>query len=479
MKARMGLVIWLLLVACNAPPAEPLPKIPQNQAPQIDHLELSPASGVAPMPTKLSWALTNPDNQTLRCMVDFDGDGAADLLVANCGNFSQDYTYAQPGNYTLKLRLEDSHGAVVEQTQQVEVQPNSSPVIKSFSASVAAGRVPLPVSYRWNISDPNGDPLTCKLDVNNTGTFEYVIPNCDSSLSRSFSFVNPSDYFARLRVEDSRGAAVEKVLETPVYAAPNQYDITLRINGPISDSVRLAFDNARKFWSQAITKSLTFEPSFSISANACLGNFPAFKGPVNNLLIDVQVVPIDGLGGVRGQAGACRTHGDSFLTLYGIMQFDSADLEDIAQQGLLNRLILHEMGHVLGFGTLWDFKRSLIVGAGAAGACGSNPVFVGSNALREWQALGGSGNVPLENSGGAGTCNAHWKESSFGNELMTGFLNPGSNPVSRLTLASLEDLGYSVNYAASESYTLPVGVSSLSLEQRFPVKLIRPVGVWR
>jgi hypothetical protein len=38
---------------------------------------------------------------------------------------------------------------------------------------------------------------------------------------------------------------------------------------------------------------------------------------------------------------------------------------------------------------------------------------------------------------------------------MTGFLNMGLNPLSRLTVGSLEDLGYAVNYTAADPYTLP------------------------
>ena len=34
--------------------------------------------------------------------------------------------------------------------------------------------------------------------------------------------------------------------------------------------------------------------------------------------------------------------------------------------------------------------------------------------------------------------------SVFGNELMTGFLNAGRNPLSRLTIAALQDMGYEV-----------------------------------
>ena len=40
----------------------------------------------------------------------------------------------------------------------------------------------------------------------------------------------------------------------------------------------------------------------------------------------------------------------------------------------------------------------------------------------------------------------------MGSELMTGFLNSGLNPLSGITIATLEDLGYSVDYSTAESY---------------------------
>ena len=42
----------------------------------------------------------------------------------------------------------------------------------------------------------------------------------------------------------------------------------------------------------------------------------------------------------------------------------------------------------------------------------------------------------------------HFRESVFGNELLTGFLNEGANPISAVTVGSLQDLGYGVNYNA-------------------------------
>jgi hypothetical protein len=114
------------------------------------------------------------------------------------------------------------------------------------------------------------------------------------------------------------------------------------------------------------------------------------------------------------------------------------------------------MGHVLGIGTIWQ-SRGLLSGAGT-----SNPRFVGSQAVAAYNAIFGTSatGVPVENTGGGGTRDSHWRESIFGNELMTGFLNGGSNPLSRVTVASLADLGYVVNLNAADNYTPPGGGGS-------------------
>src|SRR5215207_4498866 len=63
--------------------------------------------------------------------------------------------------------------------------------------------------------------------------------------------------------------------------------------------------------------------------------------------------------------------------------------------------------------------------------------------------------IPVENSGGSGTRDSHWRESTFNNELMTGFLDSGANPLSRMTIGSLEDFGYTVDYGAADGYNIP------------------------
>ena len=43
----------------------------------------------------------------------------------------------------------------------------------------------------------------------------------------------------------------------------------------------------------------------------------------------------------------------------------------------------------------------------------------------------------------------------FRTELMSGFIAEPGNPMSRMTVASLMDLGYEVRLTAAEPYTLP------------------------
>ena len=63
--------------------------------------------------------------------------------------------------------------------------------------------------------------------------------------------------------------------------------------------------------------------------------------------------------------------------------------------------------------------------------------------------------VPVENRGGDGTRDSHWRETVFQQELMTGWVGDKPNPMSRLTVASLSDIGYKVDISKADRYSLP------------------------
>jgi hypothetical protein len=99
-----------------------------------------------------------------------------------------------------------------------------------------------------------------------------------------------------------------------------------------------------------------------------------------------------------------------------------------------------------GIGTLWATT-------GATGTSGQNCPYRGPKANAEFEAISGCSVVPTEQDFGAGTRCGHWDEDCMGDELMTGFADAGSNPLSRITVASLEDIGYDVDYSSADSYT--------------------------
>jgi Leishmanolysin len=182
---------------------------------------------------------------------------------------------------------------------------------------------------------------------------------------------------------------------------------------------------------------------------------------LNGLIIYASIDSIDGRGKILAQSGPCYyLDSTDFRTILGVMKFDSADINSLAGSGNLQEVITHEMLHVLGFGSFWDasFKNLLINDNTTAVA------YIGFGGTAGCKAIGApitcANSVPVEGTqGGPGTLYSHWRESTFGNELMTGFLNGGTNPLSQMTVRSFEDLGYTVNPAGADPYTPPAGTA--------------------
>lgn len=242
------------------------------------------------------------------------------------------------------------------------------------------------------------------------------------------------------------------------------FTIDVRFLGGLTDAQKDAFKGAADRWVRMIVGDL---PSVLVNGEL-----------VDDILILAQGTAIDGPGRILGQAGPRElrpaTAGNAaHLPVTGIMSFDTADLKKMEQEGTLQDVITHEMGHVLGIGTLWRTK-SLLKRADT-----TNPTFVGKNAKREYGKLLSGNNrstaVPVENEGGQGTRGSHWRESVFVNELMSGFIDGSGNPISRMTVASLQDLGYVVDMDAAEPYSLPdlhsIAASGLLMERTTPLAM--------
>ena len=220
------------------------------------------------------------------------------------------------------------------------------------------------------------------------------------------------------------------------------YKIEVRFLGGLNTAQKNAFKAAADRWATVIVGDL---PSVRVDGEV-----------IDDLLILAQGTDIDGPRGILGQAGPTHIRPASagkykFLPVKGTMSFDTADLKAMQQDGTLKDVITHEMGHVIGIGTIWE-RKGLLKDVGQP-----TVRFVGKNARKEFGKLKKSkaADVPVENTGGPGTADGHWRESVFRNELMSGFIAAPNNPLSRLTVASLLDLGYEVDLSKDEPYKLP------------------------
>jgi hypothetical protein len=231
----------------------------------------------------------------------------------------------------------------------------------------------------------------------------------------------------------------------------SQYTIDLRILGSMSPSQAQSFQLARDRLQRLIVGDL---PNIPVNrpAGDCLPNQPAMNETIDDLVIFAEVVAIDGPGMILGQAGPCVVRSSGNLPLIGIMQFDVADLTNLENQGLLQFVILHEMLHVTGFGSIWSSLGLL------SGSATTDPFFTGSQAIAAFNSIGGNvfvGNkVPVEGTGGPGTRNSHWRETVFKAELMTGFLNNGANPLSTVTANALADMGYAIDESEADPFAI-------------------------
>jgi hypothetical protein len=241
-------------------------------------------------------------------------------------------------------------------------------------------------------------------------------------------------------------------------APASAYKIELRFFGrTLTASQQTLFTNAKARLESIITGTVP-----PVNAN---GADPATCGAtgvaklteiISGLVIYASIDSIDGRGKILAEAGPCyiRTNNGQkdYRTSIGILKIDSADINTLAGSGNLQQVIMHEMMHVVGFGTFWDTtSTNLLINYGA------NVSYIGAGGIAGCKAIGGNDvcatSVPVEGSQGSeGTVNSHWRESTFGNELMTGFLNSGTNPLSVMSIRSLEDLGYTVNSAVADAY---------------------------
>jgi hypothetical protein len=195
-----------------------------------------------------------------------------------------------------------------------------------------------------------------------------------------------------------------------------------------------------------------------VAAGACAEGQPLVTDIIDDVRIYVEIVSIDGPGGAVASAGPCVTRGLSMLPVLGMMRFDSADLTHLDSTGNLVNVVIHEMGHVLGIGTIWPLFE-LLVNASLPSNANADTHYAGPLAIAAFDDAGGTtyaggAKVPVENTAEQGSADGHWRESVLAEEIMTPFLNFGQpEPLSAISVQSLADVGYQIDISQADPFS--------------------------
>jgi PKD repeat protein len=371
------------------------------------------------------------------------------------------------GAHTIRLIATDSQAAADTATVTVTV---SAPANQAPTVGFTSSCTNLVCDFTDTSTDPDGTVVGWSWDFGNG--------EVSSQQSPQHTYAVGGPYTVSLVVTDDDAAtsspATEEIsLSSPLLAG---YQIEVRESPGVTltASQRTAVDNAAARWESLVTGDLSPVPY--VGTPGCTADVPALNETIDDLVIYLEFVPIDGPSGVLGSAGPCLIRGSGNLPLLGGMRFDTADLANLEAQGRLEDVIVHEMGHVLGIGTLWNLFGLLNDPTDPSPAAINDTWFSGTAATAAFNAIGGAGYtggaiVPLENDNvtyGAGSLNGHWRESVFSNELMSPAIGFGANPLSVVTSESLADLGYAVSSSGADPLTL-----SFSLVESEPSPVIR------
>ncbi len=213
-----------------------------------------------------------------------------------------------------------------------------------------------------------------------------------------------------------------------------EFDIRMDFSGELSYSQQEIFYSAEELWEYYI-----------------IGYRDDYLG--KGLDISASSRYIDGLGSVLGSAGPRLIESNtSYNYAYsGFMNFDSADMQRMEENGSLFDVVLHEMAHVIGFGTLWDNNNLLNDDETYGNYIGE----FGLAGYRQDSENPDASFIPVEQNGGTGTAGSHWDEAIDRNELMTGWLNYPTF-ISSATINSFADLGFVINPNYSVETKIPV-----------------------
>lgn len=156
-------IVCAVLTSCGAGGSGERPPSASalNHAPTISSFVATTTSGAPPVSVRFSWAVSDPDGDSLSCQLDL-GDGSGPAAISNCsGGSGFQYVYRTSGNFKATLAASDGHtgGTVTRSTNVILVAagavflPNRTTVVRDDNRDGRANNQTAELPLRYLVYD--------------------------------------------------------------------------------------------------------------------------------------------------------------------------------------------------------------------------------------------------------------------------------------------------------------------------------------
>ena len=227
-----------------------------NTPPVIEKFTANPTGGLVGVSVTFTSRVSDADEDSLKCSIDF-GDGARKDETSCTFLETVKHQYNSVGTFTARFSVTDGTNTVSESIGiKVREKENKAPIINRFEAIPKEGHSPLIASFYMDVTDPDGDSVSCKIDFGDGTSSQQN--SCNLLNGVTHQYIGIGSYTAKLVAEDELGKEVSATevitvisqkpkveyltlsTSTGSYILPN--DITLEWKATHPDKVSITCD---------------------------------------------------------------------------------------------------------------------------------------------------------------------------------------------------------------------------------------------